>query len=67
MQSQLERPFSPDVLPVFPLTGVLLLPGNFLPLNIFEPRYRSLVEDVFAGDRQIGMVQPLTPRQDNDP
>src|SRR5260370_28228573 len=35
----------PAVLPVFPLTGSLLLPGNWLPLNVFEPRYRHLVED----------------------
>jgi uncharacterized protein len=35
----------PAALPVFPLTGSLLLPGNWLPLNVFEPRYRNLVED----------------------
>lgn len=39
----------PAVLPVFPLTGSLLLPGNWLPLNVFEPRYRHLVEDATAG------------------
>jgi len=56
-----------DVLPVFPLTGSLLLPGNFLPLNIFEPRYRNLVEDALDGHRLIGMIQPLVPRNDNRP
>lgn len=55
----------PDDLPVFPLTGVLLLPTNFLPLHIFEPRYRHLVEDTLEGDRLIGMVQPFVPRNDN--
>lgn len=55
----------PGVLPVFPLTGSLLLPGNLLPLNIFEQRYRNMVKDVMAGDRYIGMIQPLVPRQDN--
>ncbi len=38
----------PEVLPVFPLTGSLLLPGNWLPLNVFEPRYRNLVEDAMS-------------------
>lgn len=53
------------VVPLFPLTGVLLLPGNFLPLNIFEARYRHLVEDAIAGTRRIGMVQPRVPAADN--
>jgi len=38
----------PAALPVFPLTGSLLLPGNWLPLNVFEPRYRHMVEDAIA-------------------
>jgi Lon protease-like protein len=38
----------PAALPVFPLTGSLLLPGNWLPLNVFEPRYRNLVEDAIG-------------------
>lgn len=54
----------PAVLPVFPLTGSLLLPGNFMPLNIFEPRYRNMVEDVLAGGGHIGMIQPLRPGPD---
>lgn len=57
----------PAVLPVFPLTGTLLLPANWLPLHIFEPRYRNMVEDAVEGDRLIGMVQPVVPRQDNRP
>ena len=55
----------PTVLPIFPLTGSLLLPGNLLPLNVFEPRYRNLVADVLEGERLVGMIQPLVPRQDN--
>ncbi len=55
----------PRILPVFPLTGTLLLPGNFLPLNIFEPRYRAMVEDALEGAPYIGMIQPLVPRPDN--
>jgi len=57
----------PPVLPLFPLTGSLLLPGNWLPLNVFEPRYRNLVADVLAAGRHIGMIQPIVPRQDNRP
>jgi Lon protease-like protein len=48
----------PATLPIFPLTGVLLLPRGKLPLNIFEPRYLAMVRDALAGDRMIGMVQP---------
>ncbi|MCX7381994.1 MAG: LON peptidase substrate-binding domain-containing protein [Alphaproteobacteria bacterium] len=48
----------PEVFPVFPLAGVLLLPGGKLPLNIFEPRYLALTEDALAAGRLFGMVQP---------
>lgn len=54
----------PDRLPVFPLAGVLLLPGGKLPLNIFEPRYLDMVSDAMSGDRMIGMVQPTDPAHD---
>jgi uncharacterized protein len=49
----------PAVLPVFPLSGAVLLPRGALPLNIFEPRYLNLIDDALGGDRLIGMVQPL--------
>ncbi|PWR20790.1 LON peptidase substrate-binding domain-containing protein [Zavarzinia compransoris] len=49
----------PSILPVFPLSGALLLPRGRLPLNIFEPRYLAMVRDAMAGHRLIGMVQPL--------
>ncbi|MFG1345302.1 LON peptidase substrate-binding domain-containing protein [Xanthobacter autotrophicus DSM 431] len=48
----------PPVIPVFPLTGALLLPRAELPLNIFEPRYLAMVDDAIGGGRLIGMVQP---------
>ena len=44
--------------PVFPLAGALLLPRTRLPLNIFEPRYLSLVEDALGRGRLFGMIQP---------
>jgi Lon protease-like protein len=46
------------VLPVFPLTGALLLPRGVLPLNVFEPRYLTLVDAALEGTRLIGMIQP---------
>ncbi len=52
-----SRPL-PDILPIFPLTGVLLLPRGRLPLNIFEPRYLSMIEDALGQGRVIGMIQP---------
>ena len=48
----------PPEIPIFPLTGVLLLPGGKLPLNIFEPRYLNMTAAALAGDRMIGMIQP---------
>lgn len=49
----------PAILPIFPLSGVLLLPRGPLPLNIFEPRYLAMTSDVLAQpQRLIGMVQP---------
>ncbi|MCA8908460.1 MAG: LON peptidase substrate-binding domain-containing protein [Rhodospirillaceae bacterium] len=47
-----------STIPIFPLTGVLLLPRGVLPLNIFEPRYLNMVDDALSGDRLIGMIQP---------
>ena len=47
-----------DRIPVFPLSGALLLPSGQMPLNIFEPRYLAMVDAALAGDRIIGMIQP---------
>ena len=49
----------PAVIPVFPLPGVLLLPGAQLPLNIFEPRYLAMTDAAIKSDRLIGMIQPF--------
>ena len=60
----------PGHLPVFPLSGVLLLPRGRLPLNIFEPRYLNMVRDALAPPRMIGMIQPteaLTEAGETDP
>ncbi len=46
----------PSSLPIFPLPTVVLFPNVFLPLHIFEPRYRQMTADALAGDRLIGMV-----------
>ena len=46
-------------LSIFPLPGALLLPRAYLPLHIFEPRYRAMVSDSLARDRRIAMIQPL--------
>lgn len=60
-----RNPFAPRLedmpacIPVFPLPGVLLLPGGKLPLNIFEPRYLAMTQDALGTDRVIGMIQPL--------
>ena len=55
-------PFS---VPIFPLPTVVLFPNVFLPLHIFEPRYRQMVTDALAGDRIIGMVL-LRPGYEDD-
>jgi Lon protease-like protein len=48
----------PGSLPLFPLTGAVLLPRGQLPLNVFEPRYLEMVDYALTGDRLIGMIQP---------
>ena len=59
MEAVKQKPISlPSVIPVFPLSGVILLPGSTLPLNIFEPRYLQMVRDAVASDGLIGMIQP---------
>ena len=49
----------PQIIPVFPLPGALLLPRGQMPLNIFEPRYLEMIDDTLRdGHRLIGMIQP---------
>jgi Lon protease-like protein len=57
----------PDVIPVFPLSGALLLPRGQLPLNIFEPRYLAMIDDALrSGHRLVGMIQPDPARGGSD-
>jgi Lon protease-like protein len=49
----------PTDLAVFPLLGCILLPRASLPLNIFEPRYLRMIDDVIGGDRLLGIIQPV--------
>jgi Lon protease-like protein len=57
-----HRPTGPGQLPlsipVFPLSGALLLPFSHRPLNVFEPRYVDMIDAALAGDRLIGLIQP---------
>jgi Lon protease-like protein len=58
----------PNVIPVFPLPGALLLPRGQMPLNIFEPRYLAMIDDALRdGRRLIGMIQPDTRRKKTEP
>lgn len=57
----------PGTLPVFPLSGVILLPRGQLPLNIFEPRYLAMVLDAMGSQRIIGMIQPRGKGTGNQP
>ena len=47
----------PDIIPIFPLSGVIYFPKTNLPLNIFEQRYLDLVNDAYNKDKLMGMVQ----------
>lgn len=60
----------PEIVPVFPLSAALLLPGGRMPLNIFEPRYLQMIDDVIGSKRLIGMIQPRLDgavRRDGEP
>ena len=57
----------PQRIPVFPLRGAILLPRASLPLNVFEPRYLSMIDDALSGSRMIGVIQPATDGQSESP
>ena len=57
----------PQRVPFFPLRGAILLPRAGLPLNVFEPRYLALIEDVMSGSRVLGIVQPASGDSDESP
>jgi uncharacterized protein len=56
----------PPRIPVFPLRGAILLPRATLPLNIFEPRYLEMIDDVMSGGRIIGILQPVVSGDDEE-
>ena len=47
----------PEIIPVFPLSGVIYFPKTNLPLNIFEQRYLDLVNNAYSKDKLMGMIQ----------
>tara|TARA_B100000780_G_C21010115_1_gene404453 strand:- start:183 stop:815 length:633 start_codon:yes stop_codon:yes gene_type:complete len=47
----------PNIIPIFPLNGVIFFPETNLPLNIFEPRYLKLIDDCLKKDKFMGMIQ----------
>ena len=57
----------PTKIPIFPLTGILLLPHGKLPVNIFEPRYLNMITAALAGHRMIGLIQPTGPNEGDQP
>jgi hypothetical protein len=54
----------PEIIPIFPLYGTILLPNTILPLHIFEPRYQQMIEFAMEQDQSIGMVQPINQELD---
>lgn len=61
-----QNPDLSKVIPVFPVSGALLLPRGVLPLTVFEDRYLSMVRDAMKGGGLIGMVQPLRDEAEKD-
>jgi Lon protease-like protein len=57
----------PEVVPVFPLAGALLLPRRPIQLTIFEPRYLAMLDDALSGERLIGMIQPSAGEEAEEP
>jgi Lon protease-like protein len=47
----------PEIIPIFPLSGIIFFPKTNLPLNVFEPRYLALVNDCFKSNKYMGMIQ----------
>ena len=54
----------PNIIPIFPLNGVVMFPDTYLPLNIFEPRYLKMIDHAISNEhRLIGMIQPKNPNE----
>jgi Lon protease-like protein len=60
-------PDLPERIAFFPLRGAILLPRAGLPLNVFEPRYLAMIDDVMSGSRLLGIVQPASGDNDESP
>ena len=57
----------PNIIPIFPLNGVVMFPDTYLPLNIFEPRYLKMIDQAISNkNRLIGMIQPNNSNESND-
>ena len=57
----------PDIIPLFPLKGVVMFPDTYLPLNIFEPRYLKMIDKAISNDnRLIGLIQPKNSDKNED-
>ena len=57
----------PDIIPIFPLKGVVMFPDTYLPLNIFEPRYLKMIDQAISNkNRLIGMIQPKNSNESDD-
>ena len=57
----------PDIIPLFPLKGVVMFPDTYLPLNIFEPRYLKMIDQAISNEnRLIGMIQPQNLKETDD-
>ena len=57
----------PEVVPVFPVAGALLLPRRPIQLTVFEPRYLEMLDDSLTGERLIGMIQPTAGEEAAEP
>ena len=57
----------PDIIPIFPLKGVVMFPDTYLPLNIFEPRYLKMIDQAISNkNRLVGMIQPKNLNESDD-
>ena len=57
----------PNIIPIFPLKGVVMFPDTYLPLNIFEPRYLKMIDHAISNEnRLIGMIQPKKSKESDE-
>tara|TARA_B100001564_G_C20430465_1_gene574296 strand:- start:13 stop:651 length:639 start_codon:yes stop_codon:yes gene_type:complete len=57
----------PKIIPIFPLSNFIIFPKTTVPLNIFEPRYIDMINDSMSSNKFIGMIQPKTINNENNP